>query len=93
MNKPGKRRNFPFSKILQICGVLLIAFSACPCLWVMGSVSPVVQYAVETGGNAALQISIPLGLAALINGVGLITLVISLIIKDKPPETPPASDL
>ncbi|RPI95049.1 MAG: hypothetical protein EHM40_04435 [Chloroflexi bacterium] len=73
---PNKRR-------LQIVSVVLIALSALPCMLTLINIPPVIQFAIQTGGDAALQIYIPLVLAALINGLGLVMLIVSLALKEK----------
>lgn len=74
----------PVKRTLQIISAVSIALSALPCILALVNISSVIQFAVQTGGNAALQIYIPLFLAGLVNGFGLIVLIISLTIRETP---------
>jgi hypothetical protein len=47
------------------------------------NVEPVYTYGRETGGNALLQIYLPLCLIGISGFVGFVLLLISLVIKDK----------
>jgi hypothetical protein len=73
-------------KKLQIGSAALILFSALPCLLATLNVVPVIQGAIHTGENYSLQILFPLCSASLVNGLGLVLLIISLTMKDRQPE-------
>jgi hypothetical protein len=69
-------------RVLQIISAVLLALSALPCLLAFINIPPVIQFAIQTGGDAALQIYIPLVLAGLINGLGVILFMVSLALKE-----------
>jgi hypothetical protein len=76
------KKKSSLKRILQILSAVLITLSALPCLLTIFNIPPVILYATKTGGNAALQIYFPLITAALINGTGLVLLLISLFLKE-----------
>lgn len=71
-------------RVLQIISAVLLALSALPCMLAFINISPVIQFAIQTGGDSALQIYIPLALAGLINGLGVVLFIISFAIKETP---------
>jgi hypothetical protein len=71
-------------RVLQIISAVLLALSALPCMLAFINIPPVIQFAIQTGGDGALQIYIPLVLAGLINGLGVILFIVSLAIKETP---------
>jgi VIT1/CCC1 family predicted Fe2+/Mn2+ transporter len=80
-SEPNRR---PIKRTLQIISAVSLALSALPCILAFVNIPSAIQFAVQTGGNAALQIYIPLVVAGLINGFGLVVLIISLTIKETP---------
>jgi Na+-driven multidrug efflux pump len=83
----SEKNRRPIKHVLQTISAVSLALSALPCILALVNIPPVIEFAVQTGGNAALQIYIPLVLAGLINGFGLVVLIISLTLKETP--TPP----
>jgi len=83
-----EKKRIPIERVLQIVSAVLIALSALLCMLTLINIPPVIQFAIQTGGDAALQIYIPLVLAALINGLGLVMLIVSFALKEKS-TTPP----
>ncbi len=83
MTRDNENSKNPIKRVLHILGIVLIAISAFPCLLAFINIPPVIQYAIQNGNNAALQIYIPLVIAGVINGLGLIALVVSLLLKEK----------
>lgn len=79
-----EKNRTPIKHVLRTLSAVLLALSALPCLLAFVNISPVIEFAIQTGGNAALQIYIPLGLAALLNGVGVVLLIVSLASQEKP---------
>jgi hypothetical protein len=71
-------------RVLQIISAVLLALSALPCMLTFINIPPVIQFAIQTGGDAALQIYIPLVLAGLINGLGVVLFIVSLALKETP---------
>jgi hypothetical protein len=74
--------NRPLStrRIIGGIGILLALVSAGPCLWGVAQISPVIMYAQQTGGNAALQIIVPIICAAAINFLAITFLAVSLFL-------------
>jgi hypothetical protein len=66
---------------LQLASAILLTFSICPYLYVLLSIEPVYAFA-QQGGNALLQLFIPLCLTGLLGFVAFLLLVISLL-RDK----------
>ena len=71
-------------RVLQIISAVLFALSALPCMLAFMNIPPAIQFAIQTGGDAALQIYIPLVLAGLINGLGVVLFIVSLALKETP---------
>jgi hypothetical protein len=71
-------------RVLQIISAVLLALSVLPCMLAFMNIPPVIQFAIQTGGDAALQIYIPLVLAGLINGLGVVLFIVSLALKETP---------
>jgi hypothetical protein len=88
MTIDNEKKRIQNKRVLQIVSAVLIALSALPCVLTLINIPSVIQFAIQTGGDAALQIYIPLVLAALINGLGLVMLIISLALKENS-TTPP----
>jgi hypothetical protein len=63
-------------------GLILILLSIIPCLCTLVNAAPTVQYSIQTGQSHALQIVLPLLVAALLNGLGVAALLISVILHD-----------
>jgi hypothetical protein len=82
-----EKNRTPIKHVLRTLSAVLLALSALPCLLAFMNIPSVIEFAIQTGGNAALQIYIPLGLAALINGIGVVILIVSFAGKEEP--TPP----
>jgi hypothetical protein len=83
MTKDKTRKKSPMKRVFLIIGIIFIVLSGIPCLITLINIPPVIQYAIQKDGNAALQIYIPLVLAGFINGLGLISLVVSFVIKER----------
>jgi hypothetical protein len=83
-----EKKRTPIKRVLQTIGALLIALSALPCMLAFINIPSVIQFAIQSGENVALQIYIPLILAALINGLGFVMFIVSLAHQEKP-TTPP----
>jgi len=79
-----EKKRIPIERVLQIVSAVLIALSALLCMLTLINIPPVIQFAIQTGGDAALQIYIPLVLAGLINGLGVVLFIVSLALKDTP---------
>jgi hypothetical protein len=67
-------------RVLQFAGLILILLSIIPCLCTLVNVAPTIQFSIETGQSHALQIVLPLLAAAVLNGLGVAALLISLIL-------------
>jgi hypothetical protein len=83
MTETSKRR-FSTRRLLAVIAVLLSLASAGPCLYGITQVSPVVHYAIETGGNAALQIVLPVILGGIINGIAVLLVASTVFLHDGP---------
>jgi polyferredoxin len=70
-------------KVLQILSATLLFLSICPYLYLFFSIDPVYFFQQQTGGNALLQIYIPVCLIGLLGFLAFLLLIISLFIKDK----------
>jgi len=68
---------------LQWASVVLILLSAVPCVLAYVYIPSIIQYAIETQGNQGLQLYFYLFLASYPNGIALLLLIISLVVKDK----------
>lgn len=68
---------------LQIMSAILFFLTIFPYLYLLFNVGPVYSYGQETGGNALLQIYIPLCLIGLLGSASFLLLLISLIAKDR----------
>lgn len=75
--------NSSIKRKLQWTSVVLILVSAVLCVLVYINIPPIIQYAIETKGNQGLQLYLYLVLASCPNGIALLLLIISLVIKDK----------
>jgi len=76
--------NSSIKRKLQWTSAVLLVISALLCVLVYINIPPIIEYAIETKRNQGLQLYLYLVLASLPNGIALLLLIISLIIKEKP---------
>jgi len=69
---------------LQWASVAFILISIVPCALAYINIPPIIHFAIEEQGNQGLQLYLYLFLASCPNGIALLLLIISLIMKDKP---------
>jgi len=68
---------------VQIVSIAMLLTTICPYLYLFLNIEPVYSYGQQTGGNALLQIYIPLCLIGILGFGSFVLLLISLVAKEK----------
>lgn len=84
MTELREKRSIPWPKVVRMVSLILIGLSILPCLCAFVNVGPTIDYSIEQGKNYALNLYLPLCAATILNGLGIVGLIICLFVwKDE----------
>jgi len=83
MSDSQTKPSIPRKLIVQIVSVVVVLLSLIPCACALVNIGPTIKYSQQTGTNYSLNFLLPLLVAVVIFGIGLLTLIITFVYSRK----------